>query len=138
MNDMYVVYAKDPDTFSDLHDRFLIIPTQHIEEPEDLPLGWGETLVELTRAAGLQDNFNWSLNKGLGAGQTLSHLHWWALDRRTDNINKGMSWMIQRILELEKSEAALQQQVVTRESELSQLKAANTELRRHGNLQLNG
>ena len=96
---MYLVRAKD-ETMNDLPDRWLIIPTEHVEVPEDLPIGWGEMLVELTRSAGLDTDFNWHMNIGPAAGQTRPHLHWWALDRSTDDLGKGMNWMIDELRRL--------------------------------------
>lgn len=99
LGSMYLVRAKD-EAMNDLPDRWLIIPAEHVEVPEHLPLGWGEMLVELTQSAGLDNNFNWSMNVGPGAGQTRPHLHWWVLDRSTDNLGKGMSWMIDELRRL--------------------------------------
>lgn len=109
-NGMYVVRAKN-ESLVDLPDRFLIVPVEHVEVPEHLPLGWGETLIELTRTVDLLDNFNWSMNIGAGAGQTREHLHWWGLDRTTDSIGKGMSWMIQHITQVEEENSRLQHEL---------------------------
>lgn len=136
-NGLYVVRSKD-ESFEDLNDRLLIVPVEHAVTPEELPVGWGETLVELSRTMDMLDDFNWSMNIGSKAGQTLDHLHWWCLDRRTDDIGKGMSWMIQRIPELEAANCRLQQSVSDLEFEKMEYAAENTALRRHSNLQLNG
>jgi diadenosine tetraphosphate (Ap4A) HIT family hydrolase len=96
---MYLVHAKD-EKMKDLPDRWLIIPAEHVESLEDLPIGWGESLVELIHEANIRSGFNLSLNIGADAGQTMPHLHWWLLDRSTDDLGKGMSWMISEIFRL--------------------------------------
>jgi diadenosine tetraphosphate (Ap4A) HIT family hydrolase len=100
LGSMYVVRAKDPATMEDLGDRWLIIPAEHAESLDDLSIDWGVILTELVYATGLTSGFNLSLNVGPEAGQTMSHLHWWLIDRSTDELGKGMSWMIDEIARL--------------------------------------
>lgn len=94
---MFLARVKDMSTMQDRTDRWLVIPANHTTETDELPLCWGETLFELVRTAGLESDYNLSLNVGPRAGQTLPHLHWWLLDRRTDEIDKGMDWFISEV-----------------------------------------
>jgi len=100
LGSMYLVRAKDPATMKDLGDRWLIIPAEHVTSFEEQPMGTNEMLVELLNETGLTSGFNLSLNVGPEAGQTMQHLHWWVLDRSTDELGKGMSWMIGEIARL--------------------------------------
>lgn len=100
LGSMYLVRAKDLATMQDLTDRWLIIPAAHVTDMADLPKGWGETLVQLVLETGLTTGLNLNLNLGPRAGQTEPHLHWWVLDRSTDELGKGMGWMIPEILRL--------------------------------------
>jgi histidine triad (HIT) family protein len=97
---LYLARVKDMATMQDRPDRWLIIPADHCESLEDLPLGWGEMLVELVHEANLSSGLNLSLNIGSRAGQTVPHLHWWVLDRSTDDLGKGMDWMITELARL--------------------------------------
>lgn len=100
LGSMYLVRAKDLATMQDLTDRWLIIPSAHVTDMSELPKGWGETLVQLVLETGLTTGLNLNLNLGPRAGQTEPHLHWWVLDRSTDELGKGMGWMISEVLRL--------------------------------------
>lgn len=107
LGSLYLVRAKDPATMMDLGDRWLIIPAEHTESLDDLSTDWGAALVELVHETGLASGFNLSLNVGPEAGQTMPHLHWWVLDRSTDDLGKGMGWMITELARLYEVNRAL-------------------------------
>ena len=102
LGSMYLVRAKNIETMEDLTDRWLVIPSAHVTDMADLPKGWGETLVQLVLETGLTTGLNLNLNVGPTAGATEPHLHWWVLDRSTDELGKGMGWMINEITRLHK------------------------------------
>jgi hypothetical protein len=78
-------------------DCFLIIPTAHIEGPDQLPdTWWADVKALLPQVPDLTPDFNVSFNFGHTAGQTLEHIHLWVIRRRPHEpaSGKGLALLI--------------------------------------------
>lgn len=83
-------------------DEYLIVPTSHAEEPNDLdPSFWADAMAMDAHLTATEERLegseyghdrNLSLNIGRIAGQTISHLHLWRTRRRanTPSATKGL------------------------------------------------
>ena len=83
----YMVAALDQNR-EPMSRRFLIIPKDHVEAVWDLPSDWqwsvGELLKQCFGDSLSRLSFNLSYNQGLGAGQTVPHVHCWVIVRVED------------------------------------------------------
>lgn len=70
--------------------NFLIIPKAHIEQPTDLPdTWWVDFKTLLPQVPNLAGDFNITVNYGKAAGQSLKHLHFWIIPRKSDMPSSG-------------------------------------------------
>lgn len=72
-------------------DCCLVVPRQHVESIMDLPDGWWRDVkFLLSHAPNLKGDYNLSLNYGASAGQTVKHLHLWAVPRHPNRPSSGI------------------------------------------------
>lgn len=80
----YLIDALDGQG-SIMHDRFLIIPKEHVESVLDLPSDWHRVMQQLLRdhfgQIMAEGSFNLSFNQGQEAGQRVGHVHCWLIFR---------------------------------------------------------
>lgn len=70
--------------------NFLIVPTEHIEHPTELPDTWWHELKHLlTKVPNLTTDYNIALNYGKQAGQKVKHLHFWVVPRHDEQAASG-------------------------------------------------
>lgn len=90
-NDMAYLVAALGDQGDIIHDRFLIIPKDHVESVLDLPSGWHGAVQQLLRGhfgqTMAERSFNLSFNQGQEAGQRIVHIHCWLIFR--DKCSEG-------------------------------------------------
>lgn len=70
--------------------NFLIIPKAHIEQLTDLPdTWWSDIKTLLPHIPNLASDYNLALNYGKASGQSLKHLHFWIIPRKTGMPSSG-------------------------------------------------
>lgn len=70
--------------------NFLIIPKTHTENLIDLPDSWWADVKELlAKVPELNGDFNFVINYGKSAGQSVKHLHFWAIPRASGKPSSG-------------------------------------------------
>lgn len=70
--------------------NFLIIPKSHTEKLADLPdTWWIDVKTLLAKVPGLKGDYNFVVNCGKAAGQSVKHLHFWVIPRRHDSPSGG-------------------------------------------------
>jgi diadenosine tetraphosphate (Ap4A) HIT family hydrolase len=69
---------------------YLIIPSVHAEQPNELPDTWWQDFKTLLAQIPTQpQHYNISLNLGQPAGQSVKHLHFWIIPRTPDHRHAG-------------------------------------------------
>jgi L-threonylcarbamoyladenylate synthase len=70
--------------------NYLIIPFEHIESPLELPDNWWHDFKEnMSHIPKPLNGYNISINIGKQAGQTLKHLHFWIIPRKSGYSSSG-------------------------------------------------
>jgi diadenosine tetraphosphate (Ap4A) HIT family hydrolase len=70
---------------------YLIIPSEHIESPLELPDTWWRDMRDLIAKIPHPPEYyyNITLNVGKPAGQTIKHLHFWIIPREAGRPSSG-------------------------------------------------
>lgn len=97
----YLVAPKD----SPIDDCYLIVPSSHVTDLRMLPEEWQRAVAHLLDFVPWFDHglasFNFSLNVGRPAGQTLPHLHFWVIPRSEEmgslSYGQGTATLIARL-----------------------------------------
>lgn len=70
--------------------NYLVIPTEHVEDPLQLPDDWWQEMKELLhKVPDFPTDYNLSLNLGRHAGQSVKHLHFWFIPRPAGHRASG-------------------------------------------------
>ncbi|HEY4161317.1 MAG TPA: HIT domain-containing protein [Candidatus Saccharimonadales bacterium] len=70
--------------------NYLIIPNSHVESPVDLADTWWQDVKELLQhISPYPTDYNLAFNIGQMAGQTVKHLHLWAIPRAAGEPASG-------------------------------------------------
>ena len=100
--DFHVIYNHSPI----LPGHSLVIPKQHYESLLDLPLSLSHEMINLSMHAVRilmkifhAEAFDWTIQDGEAAGQTVPHLHLHLIPRKTNDLKDPGDWYP----ELEKS-----------------------------------
>ena len=93
----YLVAALGPD-MKVLPGCFLIIPKEHIEDPDHLPDIWYRSVKHLRSLipGWNPDDWNESTNKGHFAGQRQPHVHVWQIQRESTDEPIGLATYVLR------------------------------------------
>lgn len=102
--DRGIAYLVAPKV-SPIEDCYLIVPRSHVTDMRMLPDTWQVAVSHLLNDVPwfIPDvtPFNFSLNVGRPAGQTLSHLHFWVIPRNEDegssSYGQGAATLVQRL-----------------------------------------
>jgi len=87
-DDVYVTQPLNVDKMETI--TYIIVPKRHTETLESLPDNWWHAVKEANKHLPTQyESFNFSLNFGKPAGQTLKHLHFWVIQRQSDRPSEG-------------------------------------------------
>ena len=104
--DFYVIYNQAPI----LPGHSLVIPKQHYESLLDLPLTMSHEMMNLSMHAVRilmkifhAEAFDWTIQDGEAAGQTVPHLHLHLIPRKLNDLNDPGDWYP----ELEKSKSSV-------------------------------
>jgi diadenosine tetraphosphate (Ap4A) HIT family hydrolase len=77
--------------------NYLIIPSEHVESPVNLPDNWWQGVKELLGKIPAElGDYNMAFNVGKQAGQTIKHLHFWVVPRQENQpaTGKGLITLI--------------------------------------------
>jgi len=77
----------------------LVIPNNHyesVEELSDRDLGemivFARKVTQVLKTVFECDGFDWTIQDGISAGQTVPHLHLHIIPRKADDLPKGVEW----------------------------------------------
>ena len=70
-------------------ENLLIIPNTHYESLADLPDDWWLVVKNILAELQVTGDYNFSINLGPQAGQSMKHLHFWLVPRTGGKLSSG-------------------------------------------------